>query len=131
MGDYEKAEIALREAIQLVHRSGRLPVWVETQVFLGQLLVKRKQYNQALQVVNEAYPIADSMNQKVSIRSMERLYAVIYDALGNKIKSQEHYKRYVILNDSLSEVDQIQMAKEIEMKYEVKGINESNRLLKS
>ncbi len=130
MGDYEKAEIALREAIQLVHRSGRLPVWVETQVFLGQLLVKRKQYNQALQVVNEAYPIADSMNQKVSIRSMERLYAVIYDALGNKIKSQEHYKRYVILNDSLSEVDQIQMAKEIEMKYEVKGINESNRLLK-
>ncbi len=131
LGDYDKAESILREAIQLVYNSGRLPVWVDTQVFLGELLIKRKQYNKALPVVQSARIVADSMRLISSLRNIERLYGVIYDNLGDRDKALEHYKKYIYLDDSLAETGKLQMAKELEMKYEIKGVNEANRLLKT
>ena len=131
LGDYNKAEAILREAIQLVYISGRLPVWVDTQVSLGELLINRKQYIKALPVIQAAEKVADSMRLFSSLRNIERLYAVVYDNLGDKTKALTHYKNYIHLDDSLAETGKLQMAKEIEMKYEIKGVNEANRLLKT
>ena len=97
LGDYNKAEAILREAIQLVYISGRLPVWVDTQVSLGELLINRKQYIKALPVIQAAEKVADSMRLFSSLRNIERLYAVVYDNLGDKTKALTHYKNYIHL----------------------------------
>lgn len=85
---------------------------------IGDLLLKQKKYKDAIFYHNKSLVIAKKINSKYSIVQSEKSLSEIYNGLGNKEKSFEHYKNYISVRDSMFNEENTRQTVRTEMNFD-------------
>ena len=91
---------------------------VDTYIYLGELYVGRKQYQEAIQNANKALTLSKETNVLEQIRNASKILSEAYEAKGNFLQAYKHGKLYWKLNDSLTNEKNIRKGLQAELMFE-------------
>jgi len=90
----------------------------DTYIFLGQFYLKRNQLDDAIQNTNKALTLATEINVLEQKAVSEKLLSDIYTKKGNSALALEHFQKYSVAKDSLTNEENIRKSVEASMNYE-------------
>ena len=90
----------------------------DTYIFLGQLHFDNNELEDALQNTNKALALATEINVLEQKVASEKLLSDIYIKKGNPDLALEHFQKYSIAKDSLSNEENIRKSVEASLNYE-------------
>ncbi|SDH99227.1 tetratricopeptide repeat protein [Bacteroides ovatus] len=91
------------------------------------ILMKRKQYEQAILMLNEGVALSDNQTSAIYRGNLLKSLARCYEDLGNPTEALKYYKRYQIENDSLYNAEKERAVSEIRAKYDVERQENENK----
>ena len=114
-----KAESSYKKAIEIVKETGEIKKVVTFTNILATLYVKSKQNTQAEALLNYSILTSKKNGLKYDLKNAYKIYADYYQSnLNNLIKSNQYYKLYSDLNESLFSEDVAQKFAEQQTRYE-------------
>jgi tetratricopeptide (TPR) repeat protein len=90
----------------------------DTYIFLSQFYLEKNQLDEALLNTNKALFLATEINVLEQIAVSEKLLSDIYVKKGNSNLAFEHFQKYSVANDSLTNEENIRKSVEASMNYE-------------
>lgn len=90
----------------------------DTYIFLGEFYLKKNQLEEALQNTNKALKLATEVNVLEQRSIAEKLLSEIYAKTGNSELALEHFQKYSVAKDSLTNEENIRKSVEASMNYE-------------
>lgn len=85
---------------------------------IGDLLIKQKKYREALAYELKSLEYGKSVNYRYGVKETEKALSEIYSALGDGMRSLEHYKNYVAIRDSMFNEENTKQTVRTEMNYQ-------------
>ncbi|MFC4739495.1 tetratricopeptide repeat protein [Flavobacterium ponti] len=90
----------------------------DTYIFLGEFYLKKNQLEEALLNTNKALNLATEINVLEQKAISEKLLSEIYTQKGNSNLALEHFQKYSIAKDSLTNEENIRKSVEASLNYE-------------
>jgi len=90
----------------------------DTYLYKGQLFLKQKQYNKAVQNASKALELATETDVLEQITLSEKVLSEAYEEQNKLSEALEHYKLYAKFQDSLSNEKSIRQGVQAEMNFE-------------
>ncbi|CAM3643530.1 tetratricopeptide repeat protein [Flavobacterium gelidilacus] len=90
----------------------------DTYIFLGQFYLAKNQLDEAFQNTNKALTLATEINVLEQKAVSEKLLSEIYAKKGNSNLALEHFQKYSVAKDSLTNEENIRRSVEASMNYE-------------
>lgn len=98
---YAKALESLERAVRIYREMGLKREWASFSVNLAQVLLKLDKPNRALQVLDEAEPVAFQINDPAIKRDIFEQQAEVLEKLNRIEQAYERFKSYVRIKDTL------------------------------
>lgn len=95
---------------------------------IGDILIKQKKYKDAIEYENKSLMLAKQIGYLYSVQETEKQLSEIYDKIGKKNRSYEHYKRYILIRDSLYDSEQTKSTVRAEMNFDFDKKQEIEKL---
>ncbi|MEO1513425.1 MAG: tetratricopeptide repeat protein [Bacteroidota bacterium] len=127
LGQLENARMVLEDLVRIVKTIKNPSVAVDVYINLGELYFLQGRYQQALAEAKRARDILQSSSSISSSRKVERLSSRIHEKLNNWSTALTHYKTYVALDDSITNIKAQRMAINQEADYKMKRLQDSTR----
>ena len=90
----------------------------DTYIFLGEFYLEENQLDEALLNTNKALTLATEINVLEQKAVSEKLLSEIYTKKGNSNLALEHFQKYSVAKDSLTNEENIRKSVEASMNYE-------------
>ena len=90
----------------------------DTYIFLGEFYLEENQLDEALLNTNKALTLATEINVLEQKAVSEKLLSEIYAKKGNSNLALEHFQKYSVAKDSLTNEENIRKSVEASMNYE-------------
>ena len=90
----------------------------DTYIFVGQFYLESNQLEEALKNTNKALTLATEINVLEQKATAEKLLSAIYSKKGNSTLALEHFQKYSIAKDSLTNEENIRKSVEASMNYD-------------
>jgi tetratricopeptide (TPR) repeat protein len=90
----------------------------DTYIFLGEFYLQENQLDEALLNTNKALTLATEINVLEQKAVSEKLLSEIYAKKGNSNLALEHFQKYSVAKDSLTNEENIRRSVEASMNYE-------------
>ena len=90
----------------------------DTYIFLGEFYLQENQLDEALFNTNKALTLATEINVLEQKAASEKLLSEIYTKKGNSNLALEHFQKYSVAKDSLTNEENIRRSVEASMNYE-------------
>jgi DNA-binding CsgD family transcriptional regulator/Tfp pilus assembly protein PilF len=119
LGEYEKADLYLSRSLAIKKQFNDQEVIASSYKALALLNQVQNNYSKALLYVDSAIQVAYSLENLSLIASNTRLKSSLLLDVGEYKKSSELFSKYVVFQDSLTEVLQTEKITELNNKYEV------------
>ncbi len=117
-GDYEEAIRWCRQSIDYLTEAGRRQNLVFPLVNLAMVYNNQKKYAQALQVAKEGFAIMEEFNLLEPLQVYYEEMAKAYEGLGNYQQANFWLRKFMVLDDSLFQAENVRTIAEIETRYE-------------
>lgn len=99
-----------------------------TYILKGELLLEQNNYNEAIKNANLAVALALETNLLEPERDAEKVISEAYDKLNNIPQALKHYKKYITLNQSIANVENIRKGVQAQMNFEYQKKENKERL---
>ncbi len=93
---------------------------VDTYIYLGELYLEQKQYQQAITNADKALQLSKETNVLEQMRNASKILSEVYEAKNNFTQAYTYGKLFWQLNDSLTNEKNIRKGLEAEMNFEYK-----------
>ena len=127
-GDYHKAEYCINKSLEVSEKLSIIMGLMVNYSSKADILMHFKKYEEAekyllngLKLSNNNYSYEESVNERLKD---------LYKETQNYKKALEHLEKYVVLNDTIHEMERIKEFNEIKTKYETEQKEIDNKLLK-
>lgn len=132
---YEKAEEALQQALQIAWRVGEKRLEMNSLLLLGKLCANQDDYVKALEYLSTGQNIAEELSMKEFRYAVHSEYAACYKCMGDYAKALEHYelfhaiKEEVFDEESQKKISNLTVLHDVEKAQSAKELAEKEREL--
>jgi signal transduction histidine kinase len=98
---YDKAQVNLLTVLASDERYLDKDGLVMTYNNLGNVLTKRKKFEEAERYLQKGYELAIAVNVPIELGNNRKAFAELYKAMGDNRKAIHYYDEYIALNDSI------------------------------
>ena len=84
---------------------------------IGEIYLKQNEYAEAIKYQNKSLELAHKIGYLISIKQIEDALSRIYEAMGDKAKAYEHYKKFIAMRDSLINEEATKKTVKAEMNF--------------
>ncbi len=113
-----KAEETIRKALALKDKHDDVSLYGLHLRYAGQIMMKRREYNNALSNYKQALSIAEETNSKTSIVAGYLKMSEAYSSLGNYKKAHEYLDLHRVLNEKVLGKENLAKINELEILYQ-------------
>ena len=85
---------------------------------IGDIYFKQKRYSESIQKQIQCLELSKNIRYLISIKLTEKKISEIYEHLGDKGKSFDHYKEYIIMRDSMFNEENTKKMVRTEMNFQ-------------
>jgi signal transduction histidine kinase len=118
---YPEALQSLDRAVSIYRKMDLKREWASFSVNLAEVLLKLDKPNRAIQVLDQAEPVALQINDPAIKRDIYDMQAQVLENLGQIEQAYERYKSYVRLKDSLQSTSQLTALAQYEPQQQVQA----------
>lgn len=86
---------------------------------IGNIYLKQGDFKQALKITQKAYSLLDNSDNLEYQQHVNLQLSELYDTLQNSENSYRHYKKYVLLKDSIVNEEKIEQMAQLQTRFEI------------
>lgn len=125
----EDAFVAANDAFEIVHATGNHRLFPRTNLLLGRLNFERHDHNKAIGYLIKVIEDAEGTGNMILERDAHFYLSELYTRRGQRQKGIEHLNRYLILKESLHNVDLARQIERLQFQLEIEKKEKENDLL--
>ena len=125
----EDAFLAANDAFEIVHATGNHRLFPRTNLLLGRLNLESGNYARAITYLTMVIEDAEGTGNLILERDAHFYLSELYTHRGQRQKSIEHSNRYLILKESLHNVDLARQIERLQFQLEIEKKEKENDLL--
>lgn len=125
----EDAFITANEAYEIVHSTDNRRLFPRTHLLLGRLNFESNNYDKAISYLTKVIEDAEGTGNLILERDAHFYLSNLYTSRGQRQKGIEHSNRYLILKESLHNVDLARQIERLQFQLEIEKKEKENELL--
>ncbi len=130
LGDYEAAIENAENALEIRRKFKIFGGAITNLLQLVDIFVVQENYAKALEILNEALEIAESIKVKPKIFQIHKMLSDIYGKLGDPEKRFYHFEKYHEISQEVYKEDAQKKVKNMEMIFEAEQTKKENAIIK-
>ncbi len=121
LGEYERAEKYLRKSEKLITKESSADLKFETYLYAVQFYIDQGKNEEALLYLNKTEDLLKDQSGSLYLRTLRGLsegYAKAFEGLGKYDLALKYSKKWRVLNDSINKLNNLELSKNLETKYQ-------------
>lgn len=126
---FDEAFVAANEAFKIVHSTDNRRLFPRTNLLLGRLNLQRNNYSEAINYLTQVVEDAQGTGNMILQRDAHFYLSELYNNRGQRQKGIEHSNQYLILKESLHNIDLARQIERLRFQLEIEKKEKENELL--
>ncbi|MBQ0732772.1 response regulator [Aquimarina celericrescens] len=121
LGEYENAEKYLRKSEKLITKETSADLKFETYLYAIQFYIDQGKNEEALLYLNKTEDLLKDQSGSLylhTLRGLSEGYAKAFEGLGKYDLALKYSKKWRVLNDSINKLNNLELSKNLETKYQ-------------